>query len=41
MTLRALGREDEAKEHFRRALMLPDQRLSHFLSCRALDGAEP
>jgi tetratricopeptide (TPR) repeat protein len=41
MTLRALGREDEAKEHFRRALMLPDQRLSHFLSRRALDGAEP
>jgi len=41
MILRALGREDEAKEHFRRALMLPDQRLAHFLSRRALDGAEP
>jgi tetratricopeptide (TPR) repeat protein len=41
MTLRALGREDEAKERFRRALMLPDQRLSHFLSRRALEGAEP
>jgi tetratricopeptide (TPR) repeat protein len=41
MTLRALGREDEAKEHFRRALMLPDQRLSHFLSRRALEGGEP
>jgi tetratricopeptide (TPR) repeat protein len=41
MTLRALGREDEAKERFRRALMLPDQRLAHFLSRRALDGAEP
>jgi len=41
MTLRALGHEDEAKERFRRALTLPDQRLSHFLSRRALDGAEP
>jgi tetratricopeptide (TPR) repeat protein len=41
MILRALGREDEAKERFRRSLMLPDQRLSHFLSRRALDGAEP
>jgi tetratricopeptide (TPR) repeat protein len=41
MMLRALGREDEAKEELRRALMLPDQRLSHFLSRRALEGAEP
>ena len=41
MTLRALGREEEAKERFRRALMLPDQRLAHFLSRRALEGAEP
>jgi tetratricopeptide (TPR) repeat protein len=41
MTLRALGREEEAKAHFRSALMLPDVRLSHFLSRRALDGAEP
>jgi tetratricopeptide (TPR) repeat protein len=41
MTLRALGREDEAKERFRRALLLPDQRLSHYLSRRALEGAEP
>jgi len=41
MILRALGREDEAKERFRRALLLPDQRLSHFLSRRALDGKEP
>jgi predicted negative regulator of RcsB-dependent stress response len=41
MILRALGREDAARERFRRALMLPDQRLAHFLSRRALDGAEP
>jgi len=41
MILRALGREDEAKERFRRSLMLPDQRLSHFLSRRALAGDEP
>jgi len=41
MTLRALGREEEAKERFRSALMLPDARLAHFLSRRALDGAEP
>ena len=41
MILLALGREDEAKERFRRALMLPDVRLAHFLSRRALDGAEP
>jgi len=39
--LRALGREDEARARFRRALVLPDQRLSHFLSRRALQGAEP
>jgi len=41
MTLRALGREEEAKERFQRALMLPDVRLAHFLSRRALEGAEP
>jgi tetratricopeptide (TPR) repeat protein len=41
MILRALGREDEAKARFRRALMLPDQRLAHFLSRRALEGTEP
>src|SRR5262249_40838414 len=29
--LRALGREAEAKERFRRVFLLPDQRLSHFL----------
>jgi tetratricopeptide (TPR) repeat protein len=41
MILRALGREDEARQRFRRSLMLPDQRLSHFLSRRALEGKEP
>ncbi len=41
MLLRALGRDDEAKEQFRQALVLPDQLLSHFLSRRALEGARP
>ena len=41
MILRALGREDEARERFSRALLLPDQQLSHFLSRRALEGARP
>ena len=39
--LRALGREEEARERFRRSLLLPDQRLSHFLSRRALQQSEP
>jgi tetratricopeptide (TPR) repeat protein len=39
--LRALGREAEAKERFRRVFLLPDQRLSHFLARRALEGADP
>ena len=34
--LRALGREDEARARLRKALLLPDQRLSHFLARRAL-----
>jgi Flp pilus assembly protein TadD len=34
--LHALGREDEARARFRKALLLPDQRLSHFLARRAL-----
>jgi hypothetical protein len=34
--LRALGREDEARARFRKALLLPDQRLSHFLARRGL-----
>jgi predicted Zn-dependent protease len=39
--LRALGREAEAREQFRRALYLPDQQLSHYLSRRALALATP
>jgi tetratricopeptide (TPR) repeat protein len=41
LMLRALGREDEARARFRRALMLPDQRLSHLVSRRALQDAKP
>jgi tetratricopeptide (TPR) repeat protein len=41
MLLRALGREDEARARFRRALLLPDQRLSHFLTRRALERIQP
>jgi predicted negative regulator of RcsB-dependent stress response len=41
LILRALGREDEAKARFRRALLLPDQRLSHLLARRALQDAKP
>ena len=41
LLLRALGREDDARDRFRRALLAPDQQLSHFLSGRALQGAQP
>ena len=41
LDLRALGREAEAKEQFRRVFLLPDQRLSHFLARRALEGNDP
>jgi tetratricopeptide (TPR) repeat protein len=41
LLLRALGREEEARARFRRALLMPDQRLSHLVSRRALQGAEP
>ncbi|HVR70323.1 MAG TPA: DUF5107 domain-containing protein [Vicinamibacteria bacterium] len=41
LLLRALGREDEARDRFRRALLAPDQQLSHFLSGRALQGVVP
>jgi tetratricopeptide (TPR) repeat protein len=41
LTLRALGREEEARLRFRRALLLPDQRLSHLVSRRALQDAKP
>jgi tetratricopeptide (TPR) repeat protein len=39
--LRALGREDEARARLRRVFLLPDQRLSHFLARRALEGSDP
>jgi predicted Zn-dependent protease len=41
LILRALGREEEARARFRRALLLPDQRLSHLVSRRALQDARP
>ena len=41
LTLRALGRADEARERLRRVFLLPDQRLSHFLARRALEAADP
>jgi predicted negative regulator of RcsB-dependent stress response len=41
LLLRALGREDEARQRFLRVFLLPDQRLSHFLSRRALEGNDP
>ena len=41
LILRALGREDEARESFRRVFLLPDQRLSHFLARRALLAGDP
>jgi tetratricopeptide (TPR) repeat protein len=41
LLLRALGREDEARERFRRALLASDQPLAHYLSGRALRGAQP
>jgi tetratricopeptide (TPR) repeat protein len=41
LLLRALGREEEARARFRRALLLPDQRLSHLVSRRALQDAKP
>jgi tetratricopeptide (TPR) repeat protein len=34
--LHVLGRDDEARARLRKALLLPDQRLSHFLARRAL-----
>jgi tetratricopeptide (TPR) repeat protein len=41
LILRALGREDEARERFRRVFLLPDLRLSHFLARRALEAGDP
>ena len=36
-----LGELDEAVASFRRALLFPDQRLSHLVARRALAGARP
>ncbi len=41
LLLRALGRENEARERLRSVFLLPDQRLSHFLARRALAAADP
>jgi tetratricopeptide (TPR) repeat protein len=41
LILRALGREDQARERFRRVFLLPDLRLSHFLARRALEAGDP
>jgi len=41
LTLRALGREKEARDRLRRVFLLPDVRLSHFLAGRALEGRDP
>ena len=41
LTLRALGREQEAREHLKRVFLLPDVRLSHFLARRALEVEDP
>ncbi len=39
--LRALGREDEAEERLRSVFLVGDQRLSHFLTRKALEQHEP
>ncbi len=41
LTLRLLGREDEARARLKDVFRLPDKRLSHFLARRALDAADP
>jgi tetratricopeptide (TPR) repeat protein len=41
LLLRALGREDEAQERLRSVFLVGDQRLSHFLTRRALEQHEP
>ncbi len=41
LMFRLLGRQEEARARFRRALLLPDQRLSHLVSRRALQDARP
>jgi tetratricopeptide (TPR) repeat protein len=41
LLLRASGREPEARAAFLRVFLLPDHRLAHFLSRRALEGDDP
>ncbi len=41
LLLRALGREEEARERFRQVFLLPDLRLSHYLARHALEGPDP
>ncbi len=41
LTLRLLGREDEARARLRDVFRLADKRLSHFLARRALDAGDP
>jgi tetratricopeptide (TPR) repeat protein len=41
LTLRLLGREDEARARLMDVFRLPDKRLSHFLARRALGAADP
>jgi tetratricopeptide (TPR) repeat protein len=41
LTLRALGREQDAREHLKKVFLLPDVRLSHFQARRALEANEP
>jgi tetratricopeptide (TPR) repeat protein len=41
LILRTLGREPEARERFLRVFLLPDHRLAHYLSRRALEGSDP
>ena len=41
LTLRALGRDEEARHRLRRVFLLPDVHLSHFLAGRALEGRDP
>jgi len=41
LLLRSLGREAEARTAFLRVFLLPDHRLGHFLTRRALEGNDP
>jgi hypothetical protein len=41
LMLRALGRDEEARQRFKEALLLPDQLMSHYLSREALSDLSP